>query len=232
MSLKAVFSFLIGALAGQALSYRILATTVIATTVSTTCVCHESTTPTPYSTSIDLGAAALTGVTVQPVPSPTTCYQLPTPTSAHTPMALPVYQILDTDAMDLVFFYVGDNATVPKYLGSPIAGYTTLLDLSSDASSAGRLAMTFPGNASLVFDKSGVHLFYSGCASVSSLAIDIFWQQVLNITSTPGGIPPARRAFKRAATDESNFTVQVQVNKTATPASPPSVTFGQSPCQF
>jgi hypothetical protein len=207
MPSRVAFLVMLAALARWGLAYDILATTVITHTVWTTCLCHETAMTTAYSTCIDLGAATLTGVTIKPVSSPSTCYQFPTPLTALMPVALPLHQILDTDATDLVFFYVGDNGIVPKYLGNPVASYTPLLDLSSEASSAGHLAMTLPGKALLVIDGFGVHIFKPGCTTVSSLSIDNFWQQVLNITSIPATISPPSHLRRRATTDEVDFTV-------------------------
>lgn len=144
MPSRVAFLVMLAALARWGLAYDILATTVITHTVWTTCLCHETAMTTAYSTCIDLGAATLTGVTIKPVSSPSTCYQFPTPLTALMPMALPLNQVLHTDATDLVFFYVGDNSIAPKYLGNPVASYTPLLDLSSEASSSGHLAMTLP----------------------------------------------------------------------------------------
>lgn len=201
-------------------------------TIWTTCGCAEPSPTTPVSTCIDLGAATLTGITIQPSSSPARCYQLPTPLSALEPMALPVNQILDTDATDPVFFYVGDNGTAPQYLGSLIGSSSCLLDLSYEASCAGRLAMTLPGGHSLVFDRSGIQIFGSACDAVSTLSIDNFWQQVVDITGIPPLYFPSRQ-LRRRSQAETNFTVQVQVDKaSASILQSPEVDFGQSPCHF
>jgi hypothetical protein len=64
MPLNAVFLFVLSALAPQAPTYDILATTVNTETVWTTCVCPETSTATAFSTCTELGAATLTGGTV------------------------------------------------------------------------------------------------------------------------------------------------------------------------
>jgi hypothetical protein len=231
MALKAAFIALAGILARTGLAYGTFAYPPFLTeTVWVTCTASPASTP--VSTHIPFGATTLSGVTVHPASSPTSCYQLPTAVSALTPMALPLDQILETNGtMEPVFFYVGDNGTAPQYLGTFIGNSPSLLDLSGSASSAGRLAMTLPDGERLVVDKSGIHLFGRGCDSVHSLSVESFWAQIVNITGTSSSSPGSQRLGKRAGQDETPFTVHVQVDK-GSEAFKQAVVFGQSPCQI
>lgn len=233
MALKAAFIALAGILARTGLAYGTFGYPAFLTeTVWTGVTCTASPASTPVSTHIPFGATTMSGVTVHPASSPTSCYQLPTAVSALTPMALPLNQILETsDTMEPVFFYVGGNGTTPQYLGTFIGNSQSLLDLSDAASSAGRLAMTLPGGERLVVERGGIHLFGQGCDSVHSLSVESFWAQIVNITGTPSSSPPSQRLGKRAAQDETPFTVHVQVDK-GTEAFQQAVVFGQSPCQI
>lgn len=224
------FGFILAILVQAAKAYEPLAYTIYTETIWTTCPAA------PLTTQIPFGIAALTGVTVHQPSSPTSCYSLPTPVSALTPVALPLNQILqdvDTSGIsDPVFFYLGSNGTLPHYLGTFIGGSQSLLDLSEEASRSGRLAITIPGGSSLVIDRSGFHLFSPDCVSTTSLNVESFWAQIVNLTTAPA-IPPLqpRLLGKRAIQDEAPFVVQVRVEKN-TETVQPSVLFGQSPCDL
>jgi hypothetical protein len=224
------FTCMLAIVTQAAMAYEPLAYTVYTETIWTTCPAAPLTTQVPF------GVAALTGVTVHPPSSPTSCYSLPTAVSALTPVALPLNQILqDTSTSgpsDPVFFYLGKNGTLPHYLGTFIGGSQSLLDLSEEASRSGRLAITIPGGSSLVVDRSGFHLFSPHCLSVTSLNVASFWAQMVNLTTTPVTPPTTPQLLgKRAIQDEAAFVVQVRVEKNSETLQP-SVVFGQSPCDL
>lgn len=212
------------------MQYEPLAYTIYTETVWTTCPAA------PLTTQIPFGIAALTGVTVQQPSSPMSCYSLPTPVSNLTPAALPLDQILQNADMTAdsnpVFFYLGKNGTSPHYLGTFIEGSQSLLDLSEEASRSGHLAITVPGGSSFVVNRNGFHLFSPDCAAVTSLDVESFWAQIVNLTTAPASVPLQPRLMrKRAIQDEAPFAVQVRVEKN-TEALQPSVLFGQSPCDL
>ena len=182
-------------------------------------------------------------MTLYPASSPTSCYSLPVPVSSLDSVA---YHTNDeefsdsesgtTGAENPIFFYVGSNATSPQYIGTTINGSQVLLDLSSEASQSGHLAVVLSGGQSLVLNNDGIHLYQDGCESVSSLAIANFTHQLASLGAAPHG--PAQpqsqsRMVKRQATQETNFTVEVQMDKIVDANAPqPNMTFGSSPCTF
>ncbi|KAK0732400.1 hypothetical protein B0T21DRAFT_195404 [Apiosordaria backusii] len=128
------------------------ATTVVTETVWTMCTAEETETVDPklpinlldskltctqvfenikvaLTTSIILPNAILTSVVVEPPASPTSCYSLPTPISSLDVIAFAANQITtdSSKASDPVFFYVGNNATSPEYVGTLIDGNRVLL---------------------------------------------------------------------------------------------------------
>ncbi|KAK4444126.1 hypothetical protein QBC34DRAFT_187868 [Podospora aff. communis PSN243] len=218
------------------------ATTVITETVWTVCEAEPETTPIgpaddcPPSTSIVLENAVLTGITVQPVSSPTSCYRLPTPTSSLEGIAFAPYQTPGSTPDDLVFFYLGENATVPEYIATIIDGERCMLDVSSNASAAGRVALMLAGGESLVFDETGLHHFAAGCNSASSLEISNFVDQVASIVessvcSDKRGNPLTAELKQR---DEGkNFTVKLQVEKEIHGRlKQPHLDYSSSPCSL
>ncbi|KAK4231669.1 hypothetical protein QBC38DRAFT_201436 [Podospora fimiseda] len=194
----------------------------------------------------DAEQPVLTSVTVQPPTSSTSCYDLPTPTSSLEVIAFSANDIsrdANTDTSEPVFFYVGNNATSPEYVGTFIDGNQLLLDLSPDASAAGRVAILLAGGESLVFDQTGVHHYDAGCTAGSSLVIPSFMDQVLSIASAPnihfnepgpvsGGYGSGHALGKREM-QSKNFTVQIVVESIIdAELQGPNMTWGLSPCTF
>jgi len=218
------------------------ATTVVTETVWTICEAeHEPTTIVsiphcPPTTSIALENAVLTGITVQPASSPTSCYSLPIPTSALEMIALASNQISNsTSDDDPMFFYLGENATVPEYIATVIDGQRCMLDVSPNASVTGRVALILAGGESLVFDETGLHHFDADCNSASSVEISGFLDQIASIAEAPSSsnetgnslMPPARKRDE----DEEDFTVTLQIEKEITgQLKEPHLTFGPSTC--
>ncbi|KAK3987651.1 hypothetical protein QBC44DRAFT_270551, partial [Cladorrhinum sp. PSN332] len=195
----------------------------------------------------DAEEPVLTSVTVQPPTSPTSCYNLPTPTFSLEVIAFSANQISrdgTANATDPVFFYVGNNATSPEYVGTFIDGNRVLLDLSPDASAAGRVAILLPGGESLVFDQTGVHHFDAGCRSVSSVMIPSFMDQVRSIASAPNihsnnpEVGPISGGYRSSALGKremqsKNFTVQMVVESIIdAELQGPNMFWGPSPCTF
>ncbi|KAK4465101.1 hypothetical protein QBC42DRAFT_262081 [Cladorrhinum samala] len=189
----------------------------------------------------------LTSVTVQPPSSPTSCYALPTPPSSLEVVAFSANQISrdggNANATDPVFFYVGNNATSPEYVGTLVDGNRIILDLSPDTSGAGRVALLLPGGESLVFDQAGVHHYDAGCRAVSSVMIPSFMAQVLSIATSPiiHASPPEpgpasggySSSITRRAMQSSNFTVQLVVESIIdAELQGPNMMFGPSACTF
>ena len=81
-----------------------------------------------------------------------------------------------------IFFYVGSNATVPEYVGTDLDGSHCLLDISSNALAADRVALALTSGESLVFSQDGMHHFGAACNSASSVAIGDFLDRMVSIT--------------------------------------------------
>ncbi|KAK0630313.1 hypothetical protein B0T17DRAFT_589876 [Bombardia bombarda] len=217
------------------------ATSIITETVWTICAVVETETifeqsPILTVTSITFGDVTLSDITVQPASSPTSCYGLPIPTCSLEPVAFATTQpSVNTDATEPLFFYLDDNATSPEYIATLIDGSRCVLDISSDASAAGRVAIMMDGGESLVFDQTGMHHFVAGCEIVSSITIPDFLDQILAIAKVPTQpIIHEKRSknFNRDIT-ETSFTVVVQVDDiVAAQLQNPNVTFGPSLCTF
>ncbi|KAK3693421.1 hypothetical protein B0T22DRAFT_420732 [Podospora appendiculata] len=216
------------------------ATTVITETVWTICAAQETATvfeQGPFSTSIVLANAVLTGITVQPASSPTSCYSLPTPASSLDVIAFAARQASTSSnatASNPLFFYLGDNATSPEYVGTLLNGTQCLLDISPNASAAGRVALMLAGGESLVFDQTGMHHYNGGCDAVSSVTIANFSSQIMAIVDSPdlptlSDIPQTGKMKRQLP--ETNFTVVVQIDDAINgQLLKPQVSFGPSPC--
>lgn len=188
----------------------------------------------PFSTSLVLVDAVLTGITVQPASSPTACYNLPIPTSALDLIAFSADQTSPDDAHqnDPVFFYLSDNATVPEYVATLIDGNRYVLDVSSNASAASRIALTLSGGESLVIDQTGMHYFDARCGSGSSVLVDGFLGQILPMVNEAPQRMSGRQLDKREM-PMTNFTVVVQVEDViGSQFQGPQVLFGPTPCNF
>jgi len=186
----------------------------------------------PFSTSLVLVDAVLTDITVQPASSPTSCYRLPIPTSALDLIAFSTGHVSTNahSANDPVFFYVGGNATVPEYVAAFMDGNRYLLDVSSDAAAASRIALTLSGGESLVFDQSGMHYFDADCNSGSSALVNSFLDQILPMVNNSSQNAAVSRMSKRDM-PENNFTVIVQVQDViGSQLQGPQVSFGPSAC--
>jgi len=188
-------------------------------------------------TEVTLNHAVLTGVTVQPASSPTSCYQLPLPTSSLQAVAYDASVASEWKDPHPVFFYVGDNATLPKYVGTLIEGKRCFLDISPNASAAGRMALTVVGGESLVFDEAGVHLFDTSCETISSITIRSFLDQLVSASEAQNvsGIAGQQNAnaARETGVPMSNFTVAIQVDDiVGGQLVNPFVGFGPSPCTF
>lgn len=238
----------------SSVSQSYLATTTVLETVFAYCRLDPSSSPSsssssppsptcPSSTEIVLPHASLTGITINPPSSPSSCYSLPTPTSA-----LEAAGFLSADAAsfdpstqtDPIFFYLGDDATCPQYMATVINASRYLLDLSGAASAAGQVALSVPGGGSIVFDGQGIHVFDPLCRSATSLTVDNFFEQMVSIADTPAPSPPCQARHVRRDdllqgrdASQSDFTVLLQINKTMTGSLATDdldVTFGASPC--
>ncbi|KAK3335207.1 hypothetical protein B0T19DRAFT_446945 [Cercophora scortea] len=215
-------------------------TVLITETVWTICAAQETATiyeQGPFSTSIVLANAVLTGITVQPASSPTSCYSLPTPASSLDIVAFAARQApssSNTTASNPLFFYLGDNATSPEYVGTLINGTQCLLDISPNASAAGRVALTLSNGESLVFDQTGMHHFDEGCDAVSSVTIANFLSQIMAVVDSPKQSAAAdfrQTRWMKRQVPETNFTVVVQIDDaTNGQLLRPQVLFGPSPC--
>ncbi|KAK3341980.1 hypothetical protein B0T25DRAFT_436725, partial [Lasiosphaeria hispida] len=218
------------------------ATTVITETVWTICSGEETVTvfeQGPLSTDIVFADSnvSLTNITVQPASSPTSCYSLPTPTSSLEVVAFAASKEASADSTNPVFFYVGENATTPEYVGTLVDGNRCFLDISSDASAAGRVGLILSSGESIVFDESGIHHFDADCGSESSVTISDFLDQITSITerlaqsNTTGnwfGAAPRRRAMA-----QTNFTVAMEIEDVISDQlSEPHLAYGPSDCTF
>ncbi|KAK0668213.1 hypothetical protein QBC41DRAFT_356792 [Cercophora samala] len=183
-------------------------------------------------TSIILPNAVLTSVVVQPPTSPASCYSLPTPTESLDVVAFAASQV--SASSEPVFFYVGNNATSPEYVGTFIDGNRVLLDISPDASAAGRVAMILSSGESIVFDSTGVHHFDANCQSVASVVIPGFMDQVLAVAESP--VHMQRRSYhtiQKREMEQQNFTVAVRVENVIDQLlREPDLAFGPSACGF
>ncbi|KAK0631499.1 hypothetical protein B0T14DRAFT_401811, partial [Immersiella caudata] len=191
----------------------------------------------PPSTSIVLDNGVLTGITVQPASSPTSCYDLPIPTSSLEVIAFASDQTPGSTSDDPTFFYLGENATVLEYMATLIDGERCVLDVSANASAAGRVALILAGGESLVFDETGLHHFAAGCNSASSIEIDSFIDQVASIAEVSASADGTddQLTFKLGKRDadaeEKNFTVTLQIEREIhSQLRQPHLDFGASPC--
>ncbi|KAK3382119.1 hypothetical protein B0T24DRAFT_685890, partial [Lasiosphaeria ovina] len=235
----------------------IWATMVVTETVWTICAAEETTTifeQGPVSTSIILANAVLSDITIQPASSPAWCYSLPTPLSALDAIALSVDRASPTATStasvadeDAVFFYVGDNATAPEYVGALVDGSPFLLDISSNASAAGHVALVSSATGeTLVFDAAGMHRFAPGCVAVSSVLVAGFMDQMVDIVSQMpvtqsnifgrDSVAVAQKLARSKSVQkmaETNFTVVVEVDDIIDALlREPHVFFGPSECNF
>ncbi|KAK0735217.1 hypothetical protein B0T26DRAFT_671389 [Lasiosphaeria miniovina] len=233
------------------------ATVVVTETVWTMCAAEETTTIVeqgPVSTSIVLANAVLSDITIQPASSPAWCYSLPTPLSALDSIALSVDRASPTAPStasvadeDAVFFYVGDNATAPEYVGALVDGSPFLLDISSNASAAGHVALVSSATGeTLVFDAAGMHRFAPGCVAVSSVLVAGFMEQMVDIVSQmpvaqsnvfgQDSVAVAQKVARSKSAPkmaETNFTVVVEVDDIIDALlREPHVFFGPSECAF
>ncbi|KAK0657772.1 hypothetical protein B0T16DRAFT_314919 [Cercophora newfieldiana] len=188
----------------------------------------------PSATSIVLDNAILTGVTIQPASSPSSCYSLPIPTSSLQVIALASNQVPGSTSDNPVFFYLSENATIPEYIATFIDGERCVLDVSSNASAAGRVALALAGE-SLIFDETGLHHFDADCTSASSIEINKFLDQITSIAETPTspnnttGSPIL--SMRKRDTEGDKFTVTLQVEKEIDGMlKEPQLSFGPSPC--
>lgn len=136
---------------------------------------------------------------------------------------------------DAMFFYMGENATVPKYIGTWIDGNDYLLDISPNTCTSNRIAIVVNGGESLVFDDFGLHHFNAGCTSVSSVIISNFISQVAAVAEAPTNANESDKAAmftpKTRATSSVNFTVTIRVDDVVQgQLQQPHLGFGQSPC--
>ena len=182
--------------------------------------------PCPLTTSIVFPDAVLTGVTIQPASSPSSCCVLPTPSAS---LKLIAFEPNATD-VDSIYFYTNTNATSPYYVGTLVDGSRCLLDLSPEALAAGRLAAHLSNGESVVFDETGLHHYGAGCNTTTSVTISDFLAQLAGL---PDAQPPADGRVRRRDLPETNFTVAVQVAAAIDPfLHDPKVAFGDSPCTF
>ncbi|KAK1778323.1 hypothetical protein QBC45DRAFT_442840 [Copromyces sp. CBS 386.78] len=213
-----------------------LATSWITETLFTACGVLETTTvyeeaPCPLTTSIVFPDAVLTGVTIHPASSPSSCCILPTPSAS---LELIAFEPNATD-VDSIYFYTSNNTTSPYYVGTLVDGSRCLLDLSPEALATGRLAAHLSNGESIIFDETGIHYYGAGCNTTTSVTISDFLAQLAGLPDAP---PPAdaaergRRVQKRDL-PETNFTVAVQVAAAIDLfLHDPQVAFGDSPCTF
>lgn len=211
-----------------------IAATAVAEASAKTSLLHLAT---RVITEVTLNNAVLTGMTVQPASSPTSCYQFPLPTSSLHAIAFDASVASDGKDAHPVFLYVGDNATRPKYVGTLIDGKRCFLDISSNASAAGRMTLTIAGGDSLVFDETGVHLFDASCETISSITIRSFLDQLVSVSEAQSVSGIARKqnanAARKRAAPGSNFTVAIQVDDiVGGQLVNPFLEFGPSPCTF
>ncbi|KAM7190479.1 hypothetical protein V8F33_009462 [Rhypophila sp. PSN 637] len=186
-------------------------------------------------TSLVISEVTLTGVTLQSTSSPTTCYTLPTPTGSLDVISLSSARLSRNAQSEnqSLSIYFGKNFTVPEYLGALIDGEQYLLDASSYASCAMRMALTIPGNESLVFDETGMHYFNAGCSSVFAVLVDDFLEQIAAMINTTVQRTTSARPAGEKELPITNFTVVIEANAAvASKFRSPHVLFGPSPCEF
>ncbi|KAM7197770.1 hypothetical protein V8F20_006443 [Naviculisporaceae sp. PSN 640] len=189
----------------------------------------------PYSTNLVLPDAVLTEVTVHPSSSPTSCYNLPIPTPALDIVAFSADRASPdaTDQDDPVFFYLGENATVPEYVATLIDGERYLLDVSSDACVSSRVALILAEGESLVVDQTGMHYFDSTCGSASSVVVKCFLDQIGPMVDAEFQRMADERRLNQRAMATTNFTVAVQVEDViGSLFYGPEVWFGPSQCDY
>lgn len=181
---------------------------------------------TTYST-IALSSVTLTGVTLIAPRSPTSCFTLPTPAVSMDLIAVAVVPSGDYDLSNPIIFGLGDNGTIPQYVSAMAAGNPYILNLSPNNPVTGQLGLQIPGDATLVFDGSGMSLYTGNCSTLTQVLVNNFYKQL-------GALPATRgRLAKRQALSTSSFTVNIAVDSYLnTAAFKPNLTFGNSPCTF
>ncbi|KAK3395761.1 hypothetical protein B0T20DRAFT_44746 [Sordaria brevicollis] len=187
--------------------------------------------PCPLTTSIVFPDVVLTGVTIQPASSPTSCCVLPTPSPA---LELIAFEPNATD-VDSIYFYKSSNATSPEYVGTLVNGSRCLLDLSPETLAAGRLAVHLSNGESLIFDETGMHYYGAGCNTTTSVTVSDFLAQLAGLPAAPPPDNTGRgdRRVRKRDLPETNFTVAVQVAAAIDLfLQDPKVAFGDSPCAF
>jgi hypothetical protein len=141
--------------------------------------------------------------------------------------------------IDPVLFYLADNATIPVYVATFIDGHRVLLDVSSNSSIAGRVALAMPRGESIVFDGKGIHHFDARCDSVLSVDIGGFLQQITSIAfPSPGSrfVKSSLRVRDDAIRDpdaDSAFSVTIQVDDAVgNQLMAPQLSFGPTACKL
>ncbi|KAM7224610.1 hypothetical protein V8F06_000391 [Rhypophila decipiens] len=182
-------------------------------------------------TSLVISEVTLTGVTVQSTSSPTARYTLPTPTCSLDVISLSSARLSRNEQSEnqSLSIYFGKNFTVPEYLGVLIDGEQYLFD--ANASSAMRMALTIPGNESLVFDQTGMYYFSAACGFV--VLVDGFLEQIAAMINTTVQRTTLARPAGEKELPITNFTVLVEANAAiARKLRSPHVSFGPSPCEL
>ncbi|KAJ4397740.1 hypothetical protein N0V93_001975 [Gnomoniopsis smithogilvyi] len=185
---------------------------------------------TTYST-ITLGSASLTGVTLLAPRSPTSCFTLPTPAASLDLIAVAVVPQDDYNLNNPMIFAFGDNGTTPRYVSAMARGNPYVLNLSPGNTIKGQLGLQIPGEDALVFDGSGLSLYTGNCSALTQVLVDNFYAQLGSMAGTfsrPASVPVVS---KRQSSSSSTFTVEVAVDAyLKTPSFSPNLTFGDSEC--
>lgn len=187
---------------------------------------------TTYST-ITLGSASLTGVTLLAPRSPTSCFTLPTPVASLDLIAVAVVPQNDYSLDNPIILALGDNGTTPQYVSAMASGNPYVLNLSPANSIKGQLGLQIPGEDALVFDASGMSLYTGNCSALTQVLVDNFYAQLGSMAGRSSRSRAASVINKRQSISPTTFTVEVAVDAYLnTPSFSPNLTFGDSQCTF
>lgn len=192
----------------------------------------SSQTLTTYST-IALGSASLTGVTLLAPRSPTSCFTLPTPATSLDMIAVAVVPQNDYDLKNPVIFAFGDNGTTPQYVSAMASGNPYILDLSLANVVQGQLGLQIPGEDALVFEGSGMSLYTGNCSEITQVIVEDFYAQLGSMAGKSSRSRTAPAVGRRQAVSSSTFIVELVVDAYLNTADfGPNLTFGDSKCTF
>lgn len=187
---------------------------------------------TTYS-SIALGSASLTSVTLLAPRSPTSCFTLPTPAVSLDLIGVAVVPQNDYDLNNPMIFAFGDNGTTPQYVSAMASGNPYILNLSPENPIKGQLGLQIPGEDALVFDGTGMSLYTGNCSALTQVLVDNFYAQLGSMAGSPSRAAADHAFNKRQSSGSMTFTVEVAVDAyLSTPSFSPNLTFGSDKCAF